>query len=101
MLADLQTTLDLVRSLFALPTLDPQADLFSVPLHQLDYKTTVARASVILSGLGFTQDMIEGKYTKLSGGWRSRCALAGGLLVGSELLLLDGESEYQSSFEER
>lgn len=34
---------------------------------------------------------MDGKYTKLSGGWRSRCALAGGLLVGSELLLLDGE----------
>jgi ABC-type transporter Mla maintaining outer membrane lipid asymmetry ATPase subunit MlaF len=38
--------------------------------------------------------MIEGPYSNLSGGWKSRCALASALLMGSDVLLLDEPSNF-------
>ncbi|GAX15858.1 hypothetical protein FisN_2Lh414 [Fistulifera solaris] len=47
------------------------------------------RAEQILKGLQFTDDMIHGKTSQLSGGWRMRLALARSLFVPCHLLLLD------------
>ncbi|BGO96387.1 iron complex transport system ATP-binding protein [Rhodosporidium toruloides NP11] [Rhodotorula toruloides] len=58
-------------------------------LELLDSATTEARAATILTGLGFTEEMLNGRYSALSGGWRSRCSLATSLLVQSDVLLLD------------
>ena len=61
---------------------------------KVDYKTTIARAWSVLLGLGFTKEKIEGPYSNLSGGWKSRCALASALLMGSDVLLLDEPSNF-------
>lgn len=58
-------------------------------LEILDSSSAEARAATILSGLGFSQEMMDGPYSALSGGWRSRCSLATSLLVQSDILLLD------------
>ncbi|CAG2103027.1 unnamed protein product [Medioppia subpectinata] len=48
-----------------------------------------ARASIILSGLGFTTDMQRQETKAFSGGWRMRIALARALFSRPDLLLLD------------
>ena len=58
-------------------------------LDELDPATAEVRASKILFGLGFTDD-IQGRVTSsFSGGWRMRISLAQALFQGPTLLLLD------------
>jgi ATP-binding cassette subfamily F protein 3 len=48
-----------------------------------------ARASTILAGLGFANDVMKNPVSAFSGGWRMRLNLAQALLCHSDLLLLD------------
>jgi ATP-binding cassette subfamily F protein 3 len=48
-----------------------------------------ARASTILAGLGFANDVMKNSVSAFSGGWRMRLNLAQALLCHSDLLLLD------------
>ena len=48
-----------------------------------------ARASIILTGLGFTLAMQEQQTKEFSGGWRMRIALAQALFCRPDLLMLD------------
>ena len=53
-----------------------------------------ARASSILTGLGFSQADLGRACKEFSGGWRMRAALAGVLFAEPDLLLLDEPTNY-------
>jgi len=55
----------------------------------LDESTFKSRASTLLHGLGFSQEMMAKKTSDMSGGWRMRVALAKALFIKPTLLLLD------------
>eukprot|EP01134_Creolimax_fragrantissima_P000639 CFRG0639T1 len=54
----------------------------------------VSRAKKILHGLGLTAEMMNMPSSKLSGGWRMRCALGAALFAEPHLLLLDEPSNH-------
>lgn len=58
-------------------------------LTQIDSDTAESRARMILNGLQFPDNVVDGPAMALSGGWRMRTALAGALFMAPDLLLLD------------
>ncbi|TDL18835.1 P-loop containing nucleoside triphosphate hydrolase protein [Rickenella mellea] len=63
-------------------------------LDSISASTTPSLARTILLGLGFTSSQLDAPFTTLSGGWRSRCVLAGALVRGVDLLMLDEPTNY-------
>ena len=74
---------------------DPQelADVHE-RLTAIDAWSGEARASTILTGLGFAQSDLSRACREFSGGWRMRAALAGVLFAEPDLLLLDEPTNY-------
>ncbi|KAJ3271139.1 hypothetical protein HDV01_006997 [Terramyces sp. JEL0728] len=62
-------------------------------LHELlelyDYASAESKCRIILEGLGFSQDWIDGPIGNLSGGWKIRVSLAQALFMAPDILLLD------------
>jgi ATP-binding cassette subfamily F protein 3 len=58
-------------------------------MHDIDGYTIHARASALISGLGFKSDQVNNQVRSFSGGWQMRLNLARALLCPSDLLLLD------------
>lgn len=65
-----------------------------VRLADIDAYSAEARASTILSGLGFAQENQNKPCSSFSGGWRMRVALASVLFSNPDLLLLDEPTNY-------
>src|SRR4051812_2497275 len=61
---------------------------------QLDGYALEGRAREVLSGLSFSQEMMDGDVGALSGGWKMRVALARILLMRPDAMLLDEPSNH-------
>ena len=61
---------------------------------ELDGYALDGRAREVLSGLSFSQEMMEGDVGALSGGWKMRVALARILLMRPDAMLLDEPSNH-------
>jgi ATP-binding cassette subfamily F protein 3 len=60
----------------------------------IDAYTAPSRAAIILSGLGFDEDMQSRPLDSFSGGWKMRVALAALLFSAPDVLLLDEPSNH-------
>ena len=58
-------------------------------LTDMDAYSAPAKASRLLTGLGFKEEQLSEPFSSFSGGWRMRVALAAALFVEPEILLLD------------
>ena len=58
-------------------------------MHPIPITIAQQRASAILTGLQFTDDMQNASIKSLSGGWRMRVALGAALLIEPDILMLD------------
>ncbi|KPJ07881.1 ATP-binding cassette sub-family F member 3 [Papilio machaon] len=71
------------------PSLSTELSEVYAQLENIEADKAPARASIILSGLGFTTEMQNRATRTFSGGWRMRLALARALFSKPDLLLLD------------
>lgn len=65
-----------------------------VKFEELDGYALESRAREVLSGLSFSDEMMEGDVGVLSGGWKMRVALARILLMKPDAMLLDEPSNH-------
>jgi ATP-binding cassette subfamily F protein 2 len=70
------------------PECDLLLDIYA-RLDAMDPSTFESRAAALLTGLGFSPQMMNKPTKDLSGGWRMRVALAQALFIRPTLLLLD------------
>lgn len=61
---------------------------------ELDGYALEGRAREVLDGLSFSQEMMDGDVSKLSGGWKMRVALSRILLMRPDVMLLDEPSNH-------
>ncbi len=61
------------------------ADIYE-KLSSMDAYSAPAKASRLLTGLGFTEEQLSQPFSSFSGGWRMRVALAAALFVEPEIL---------------
>ncbi|ODO05526.1 hypothetical protein I350_04577 [Cryptococcus amylolentus CBS 6273] len=97
-----EEALEATKRKFETNTVEPDASLkitsllsdVQLSLEFIGADTIESRTRGILRGLGFSDEMIDGPFGSLSGGWRSRCRLALALLIPSDVLLLDEPSNF-------
>jgi len=65
-----------------------------VRFEELDGYALEGRAREALAGLGFSHEMMDGDVVALSGGWKTRVALARILLMRPDVMLLDEPSNH-------
>ena len=65
---------------------------------EIDYYTAISRASKILAGLSFTEEMIRWPTNKFSGGWLMRISLAKALFCNPDILILDEPTNHLDFF---
>ncbi len=68
---------------------DEQLGELHAQLDAIDGYTAKSRASILLHGLGFSNEQISLPVSQFSGGWRMRLNLSQALMCRSDLLLLD------------
>lgn len=61
-----------------------------------DYQPSVteAKARDLLTGLGFTPNLLKKPFVNLSGGWKMRCLLASTLYLPRDILILDEPTNF-------
>eukprot|EP01133_Synstelium_polycarpum_P019061 gene19061-22825_t len=91
------------RRLMALPdsernTLASKLSDIYDKLNLIDAHTAESRASMILAGLGFTEEMQQQPTKQFSGGWRMRISLARALFIQPDVLMLDEPTNHLDLF---